>query len=168
MFHEHSFSLLAILSGHIADLLMSDAQALQLPDADAQHYSQLLKRSLSDARDHDLPASLYAFELAEENGEEIQRLLEGSQRGLDVQLKVINGRGSRLVLVLLPLTSGEGAQGYLVRIRQLFAERFGQGRDLDSLGIQTHQFLFEGGDERDALRHFLFNECALNDQQVAV
>ncbi|MBZ9664317.1 sugar transporter [Pseudomonas sp. LMG 31766] len=168
MFHERSFSLLAILSGHIADLLMSDAQALQLPDADAQHYSQLLKRSLSDARDHDLPASLYAFELAEENGEEIQRLLEGSQRGLDVQLKVINGRGSRLVLVLLPLTSGEGAQGYLVRIRQLFAERFGQGRDLDSLGIQTHQFLFEGGDERDALRHFLFNECALNDQQVAV
>ena len=106
--------------------------------------------------------------ITEENGEEVQRLLEGSQRGLDVQLKVINGRGSRLVLVLLPLTSGEGAQGYLVRIRQLFAERFGQGRDFDSLGIQTHQFLFEGGDERDALKHFLFNECALNDQQVAV
>lgn len=168
MFHERSFSLLAILAGHIADLLMSDAQALQLPDADAQHYSQLLKRSLSDARDHDLPASLFAFELAGENGEEVQRLLESSQRGLDVQLKVINGRGSRLVLVLLPLTSGEGSKGYLVRLKQLFAERFGQGRELDSLGVQTHQFLFEGGDERDALRHFLFNECALNDQQVAV
>lgn len=168
MFHERSFSLLAILAGHIADLLMSDPQALQLPDADAQHYSQLLKRSLSDARDHDLPASLFAFELSEENGEEIQRLLEGSQRGLDVQLKAINGRGRRLVLVLLPLTSGEGSLGYLVRLRQLFAERFGQDRELESLGVQTHQFLFEGGDERDALRHFLFNECALNDQQVAV
>ncbi|WP_061237209.1 PelD GGDEF domain-containing protein [Ectopseudomonas composti] len=168
MFHERSFSLLAILAGHIADLLMSDAQALQLPDADAQQYSQLLKRSLTDARDHRLPASLFAFELAEDNGEEVQRLLESSQRGLDVQLKVINGRGSRLVLVLLPLTSGEGSKGYLVRLKQLFAERFGQGRELDSLGVQTHQFLFEGGAERDALRHFLFNECALNDQQVAV
>ena len=168
MFHERSFSLLAILAGHIADLLMSDAQALQLPDADAQQYSQLLKRSLSDARDHGLPASLFAFELAEDNGEEVQRLLESSQRGLDVQLKVINGRGSRLVLVLLPLTSGEGSKGYLVRLKQLFAERFGQGRELESLGVQTHRFLFEGGDERDALRHFLFNECALNDQQVAV
>jgi hypothetical protein len=168
MFHERSFSLLAILAGHIADLLMSDAQALQLPDADAQQYSQLLKRSLTDARDHGLPASLFAFELAEDNGEEVQRLLESSQRGLDVQLKVINGRGSRLVLVLLPLTSGEGSKGYLVRLKQLFAERFGQGRELESLGVQTHQFLFEGGAERDALRHFLFNECALNDQQVAV
>ncbi len=168
MFHERSFSLLAILAGHIADLLMSDAQALQLPDADAQQYSQLLKRSLTDARDHRLPASLFAFELAEDTGEEVQRLLESSQRGLDVQLKVINGRGSRLVLVLLPLTSGEGSKGYLVRLKQLFAERFGQGRELESLGVQTHQFLFEGGAERDALRHFLFNECALNDQQVAV
>ncbi|RRV25037.1 sugar transporter [Pseudomonas sp. o96-267] len=168
MFHERSFSLLAILAGHIADLLMSDAQALQLPDADAQQYSQLLKRSLSDARDHDLPASLFAFELAEEHGEEVQRLLESSQRGLDVQLKVVNARGSRLVLVLLPLTSGEGSKGYLVRLKQLFSERYGQGRELESLGVQTHQFIFDGGDEREALRHFLFNECALNDQQVAV
>jgi hypothetical protein len=169
MFHERSFSLLAILAGHIADLLMSDPQALQLPDVDAQHYSQLLKRSLLDARDHGLPASLFGFELTDEaHGGELQRLLEGSQRGMDVQLKVRNGHGHRLVLVLLPLTSADGSQGYLRRLQLMIAERFGQGQELQAFGMRIHPFQLEGGDERDALRHFLFNECALNDQQVAV
>ncbi|CAD5108741.1 PelD GGDEF domain-containing protein [Zestomonas carbonaria] len=169
MFHERSFSLLAILAGHIADLLMSDPQALQLPDIDAQHYSQLLKRSLLDARDHGLPACLFSFELTDEaHGEELQRLLEGSQRGLDVQLRVRNGHGNRLVLVLLPLTSADGSQGYLRRLRMLVAERFGPTLELEALGVRTHHYQLEAGNEREALRRFLFNECALNDQQVAV
>lgn len=169
MFHERSFSLLAILAGHIADLLMSDPQALLLADADAQHYSQLLKRSLLDSRDHGLPASLFGFELTDEaRGEELQRLLEGSQRGLDVQLKVRNSHGHRLVLVLLPLTSADGSQGYLKRLQLLIVERFGQGQELQGLGVRIHPFQLEGGDEREALQRFLFNECALNDQQVAV
>ncbi len=64
--------------------------------------------------------------LAEAFGEEVQRLLEGSQRGLDVQLRLRNDEGRRVLLVLLPLTSAEGSQGYLQRLRILFAERFGQ------------------------------------------
>ncbi|WP_027897148.1 PelD GGDEF domain-containing protein [Zestomonas thermotolerans] len=169
MFHERTFSLLALLAGHVADLLMSDPRALQLADADAQRYSQLLRRSLLDARDHDLPASLFGLELSDpQHAEELQRLLEDSQRGLDVQLKVRNGRGNRLLLVLLPLTSADGAQGYLRRLRELFTERFGQDLAPEMLGMRIHRFHLEGGDEREALRHFLFNECALNDQQVAI
>ncbi|MBJ6406865.1 GAF domain-containing protein, partial [Enterobacter cloacae] len=60
VFNERTFSLLAILAGHIADLLQSDRRALQLADIDAQRFSQYLKRSLLDARDHGLPACLYA------------------------------------------------------------------------------------------------------------
>jgi len=161
--------LLALLAGHVADLLMSDPQALQLADADAQRYSQLLRRSLLDARDHGLPASLFGLELSDpQHAEELQRLLEDSQRGLDVQLKVRNGHGNRLLLVLLPLTSADGAQGYLRRLRELFTERFGQDLAPEMLGMRIHRFHLEGGDEREALRHFLFNECALNDQQVAI
>ncbi len=117
VFNERTFSLLAILAGHIADLLQSDRRALQLADIDAQRFSQYLKRSLLDARDHGLPACLYAFELTDARyGEEVQRLLEGSQRGLDVQLRLRNDEGRRVLLVLLPLTSAEGSQGYLQRL----------------------------------------------------
>ncbi len=45
VFNERTFSLLAILAGHIADLLQSDRRALQLADIDAQRFSQYLKRS---------------------------------------------------------------------------------------------------------------------------
>ena len=78
---QRTFSLLAILAGHVADLLQSDRRALQLADIDAQRFSQYLKRSLLDARDHGLPAP--AADLTDARyGEEVQRLLEGSQRGL--------------------------------------------------------------------------------------
>ncbi|MDU2609686.1 MAG: PelD GGDEF domain-containing protein, partial [Pseudomonas aeruginosa] len=140
-------ALLAILAGHIADLLQSDRRALQLADIDAQRFSQYLKRSLLDARDHGLPACLYAFELTDARyGEEVQRLLEGSQRGLDVQLRLRNDEGRRVLLVLLPLTSAEGSQGYLQRLRILFAERFGQARELESLGVRIRQYELDADD----------------------
>ena len=125
--------------------------------------------ALLDARDHGLPACLYAFELTDARyGEEVQRLLEGSQRGLDVQLRLRNDEGRRVLLVLLPLTSAEGSQGYLQRLRILFAERFGQARELESLGVRIRQYELDAGNDRQALGHFLFNECGLNDQQVAI
>ena len=48
-FNDRVFGLLAILAGHIADLILSDPQTLQLEDMDSQEFSQNLKRSLSDA-----------------------------------------------------------------------------------------------------------------------
>ncbi|WP_209434556.1 PelD GGDEF domain-containing protein, partial [Klebsiella pneumoniae] len=87
------------------------------------------------------PACLYAFELTDARyGEEVQCLLEGSQRGLDVQLRLRNDEGRRVLLVLLPLTSAVGSQGYLQRLRILFAERFGQARELESLGVRIRQY----------------------------
>ncbi|MBF3045129.1 sugar transporter, partial [Pseudomonas aeruginosa] len=169
VFNDRTFSLLAILAGHVADLLQSDPRALRLADVDAQRFSQYLKRSLLDARDHSLPACLYAFELTDERcGEEVQRLLESSQRGLDVQLRLRNAEGRRVLLVLLPLTSTEGSQGYLQRLRILFAERFGQASELESLGVRIHGYELDAGNEHQALGHFLYNECGLNDQQVAI
>lgn len=150
VFNERTFSLLAILAGHIADLLQSDRRALQLADIDAQRFSQYLKRSLLDARDHGLPACLYAFELTDARyGEEVQRLLEGSQRGLDVQLRLRNDEGRRVLLVLLPLTSAEGSQGYLQRLRILFAERFGQAREPGVAG-RAHPPVRTGRRQRSA------------------
>ncbi len=168
-FNDRVFGLLAILAGHIADLILSDPELLHLQDMDSQHFSQNLKRSASDARLHGLDASLFALQVkASANSDRLLRLIEDSRRGLDLQLRLTDQDGDTCVLVLLPLTSAEGAQGYLLRLNTLLGERFGQGQTLDSLQVRVlaHDIGAEYGQE--ALRHFLYSECGLNDQQVAV
>ncbi len=168
-FNDRVFGLLSILAGHIADLILSDPQTLQLQDMDSQVFSQNLKRSLSDARSHGLDASLYSLEVgASPSREKLLRLIEDSRRGLDLQLRVENQRGNTSVLVLLPLTSAEGAQGYLLRLNALLAERFGADETLESLKVKVHAHDLGTASGRDSIRHFLYSECALNDQQVAV
>lgn len=166
-FQERTLSLLALLAGHIADLLSSDADSLQLPDADAHHFAQQLKRSLVDVQQHDLSACLYFFELTEPNLE-LLSLFARSQRGLDLQYNVRNQRGHDCLLVLLPLTSADGAEGYLARLTMLVHEHFGQEHKLQSLGVSVLPHTLESAGQRDGLRNFLFNECGLNDQQMAI
>ncbi|WP_448106265.1 PelD GGDEF domain-containing protein [Pseudomonas azerbaijanoccidentalis] len=165
-FQDRTLSLLALLAGHIADLLLRDVQVLQLVDADAQHFTLQLKRSLVDVEQHKLSAGLFAFEMTRAN-EELTRLLERSQRGLDLHLPLRNNRDHQLLLVLLPLTSPQGTEGYLARINLLIHEHFGIESDMDSLGVRVMPFNLEPG-EPNGLRNYLFNECGLNDQQVAV
>jgi hypothetical protein len=166
-FQERTLSLLALLAGHIADLLRSDLQVLQLESDDAQHFTRQLKRSLVDVEQHGLSGCLYAFELTQAN-DELTRLFERSQRGLDLHLGLANNRGNGLLLVLLPLTSAEGAQGYLARLGKLIHEHFGMSVELASLGVTVLPYDLESARQRDGLRNFLYNECGLNDQQVAV
>jgi hypothetical protein len=144
-FQDRTLSLLALLAGHIADLLQRDTV---------------------DVEQHKLSAGLFAFEMTRAN-EELTRLLERSQRGLDLHLPLRNNRDHQLLLVLLPLTSPQGTEGYLSRINLLIHEHFGIESDMDSLGVRVMPFNLEPG-EHNGLRNFLFNECGLNDQQVAV
>lgn len=170
-FNERLLSLLTILSGHIADIVQTDAKSLQLADMDAQVFSQNLKRSLNDAEEHDLDAYLFMFEVTSEGtgaGRKVLQQIESSRRGLDVQLRAINANHKTCVLVLLPLTSVEGAQGYLSRLHSLLSERYGLEHDLEQLGVRVHEHDLDKSTGRDALRHFLFKECGLNDQQVAI
>ena len=166
-FNDRILSLLSLLCGHVADMLHSDARALQLEDADAQSFTQHVQRCLIDVERHDLPASLFVLELTEDN-DELVRLLKDSQRGLDLQLLARNNRDHNCLVILMPLTSAEGGRGYMSRLDYLLAERFGQGRSLTELGVRVMHYELLGAGQRDGLRYFLFNECGLNDQQVAV
>lgn len=167
VFNDRTFSLLALLAGHVADLLRSDAVALQLHDADAQSFSQQLRRALVDVEQHDSEAGLCLFELADSN-QELLRLFADSQRGLDLQMHLRNSRGHDCILVLMPLTSAEGSRGYLTRLQYQLAERFGQGRTLDDVGVRVMSLQLEPSGRREGLRSFLYQECGLNDQQVAI
>lgn len=165
-FNDRTLSLLALLAGHVADLLQSDAQALQLDDADAQRFFQHLRRSQRDVEHHGLTGSLFALELTEDN-DELTRLLSESQRGLDLQLRLRNQRGNACVLVLMPLTSADGAQGYLKRLQYMLHERFGQAGTLEQLGVRVMSYELDASGQR-GLSNFLLHECALHDHQVAV
>ncbi|MFO7705371.1 MAG: PelD GGDEF domain-containing protein [Halopseudomonas sp.] len=167
VFNDRTFSLLALLAGHVADLLRSDAAALQLHDADAQSFSQQLRRALVDVEQHNADAALCLFELPDSN-QELLRLFADSQRGLDVQIHLRNSRGFACILVLLPLTSTEGYRGYLTRLHYQLAERFGQERTLDDVGVRVMFFQMDPSGRREGLRNFLYHECGLNDQQVAI
>lgn len=166
-FQDRTLSLLALLAGHIADLLHPDRQVQHLAGADAQHFTLQLKRALADVEQHGFLAGLCAFELTRPN-DPLMRLFERSQRGLDVHLTVRNSRGNPLLLVLLPLARPQGNQGYLARINLLLREHFGPASDLTNLGVQVLAFNLEPGGERVGLCNFLLSECGLNDQQVAV
>jgi hypothetical protein len=166
-FHDRTFSVLALLCGHIADLLHADPQALQLVDADAQHFSAQLRRSLADVRQHGLSATLYAFEINEANTE-LARLFDLSRRGLDLHLGLPNNRGHRCLLVLLPLTSSDAALGYLQRLEGLLQRHFADYQGLDALGVQVFQYSLDAAPVRAGLRNFLHNECGLNDQQITL
>lgn len=166
-YNDRTLSLLALLAGHIADLMQSDAAALELNDADAQSFSQQLRRSLIDVEKHDLSASVCMFEFTE-SSEELERLFTESQRGLDLQIRLHNNRDNDCILVLMPLTTAEGARGFLNRLQFLIGERFGQGRTLEDLGVKVVIFEMDPSGKREGLSGFLYHECGLNDRQVAI
>jgi hypothetical protein len=166
-FQERTLSLLALLAGHIADLLRGDRHTLQSVDADAHHFSRQLKRCQSDMQQHGLNACVFGLEMTRAN-ERLVQLLGRHQRGLDVQLLLRNGRCNPLLLILLPLTDSAGARGYLTRIGVLLHEAFGPDSDLASLGVQLWVYNLEPAGDGAGLRAFLFEECDLNVQQVDV
>ncbi|MAB22773.1 sugar transporter [Pseudomonas neustonica] len=166
-FNERTFMLLALLGGHIADLLHSDAQVLALENNEARRFSQHLQRSVLDAEKHDLPGSLMCFELPADSTPVLKALVD-SQRGLDLQLSLSNSRGIDMLLVLMPLTDAQGSQGYLGRLDQIIAERMGGELSLQERGITSHYHELGRENTRAALSEFLYRECGLNDQQVAI
>jgi hypothetical protein len=166
-FNDRNLNLLAILGGHIADLLANQTQASLHGDVDAQRFAQLCLRSLTDSSRYDIPAYLLGLELKDAAwAPEVSRLLHNQQRGLDVIWALPNERGNFMVLVLLPLTAEDGLSGYLERIRLSLLENIGMS--LEVAGVQVHRHPISRNDNVKRLGQFLRQECALNEFEVAL
>ncbi len=76
----------------------------------------------------------------------------------DLQLRLTNQAGHPCLLVLLPLTSSDGLEGFRRRLRQLLAERHGQDSTLESLGVRSH--------EHELLPKTRARSCASSVQRV--
>lgn len=167
-FNDTHLNLLAILGGHVGDLLANNELAVRYPDVNAQRFAQLCERSLVDAQHFDIPAFLLAIELPDSvYAKEVEHLLQTQQRGLDMIWMTHNRHGVRLALVLLPLTAEDGLGGYLERIRLSVLENLGVS--LEAAGMLVHQHRISSAAANDErVMQFLDKECALDEFQVAI
>ena len=162
---EQVLSLLTLLAGYIADILHSDRTALQLSHAHAQYFSQQLQRAAINTKNYNLSSALCVFEMTENNAA-LRQLLEQSQRGLDLQLELVNLRGHHVLVVLLPLTTAAGLLSYLQRISTLIEQQY-PGSDLAKMDVIVHKLQLDEVNQTD-MQHFIYQECGLNEQQLCV
>lgn len=162
---EQTLNLLTLLAGYVADVLSSDSNAIKLSNPHAQHFSQQLQRVYSNCKSFDLSGVICAFEF-HTNNTELRKLLEQSQRGLDIQLELINSKDHHLLLVLQPLVTAKGFTKYIERISELITQQY-PDMDLRKLNVRVHKLQLDQASTAD-LKRFIYQECNLDEQQVAI
>lgn len=120
-FASHSLKLLAVLGGHIGDMLAFGRE--QPPAAD---FSREVRRCLTDAKRYRVPSSI--LRIGGRKEERVRVLFDkisSQRRGLDRALVVENGGPDRWLFLLLPLTDEAGFEGFKERIEGLARAQFG-------------------------------------------
>jgi hypothetical protein len=145
-FNEDHLSLLAVLGGHLGDML-----ALAGGGAVYQFHSSLL-RSHKDASEHNLSATLVGIvsDPALAPPALWSAILE-RHRAIDQQWLLRNRHGHRVLFVVMPLTTAEGARGFVQRLSELCQDRC--TKSLGEAGVRIHQIPLDGtGTAKDKLR----------------
>lgn len=162
---DQTLNLLTLLSGFVADILQVDKKTIQLNSPQAQYFSKQLQRASLNTKKYNLSAAVCAFEFDKDNTA-LRQALEQSQRGLDLQLDLINSRDRYLLLVLLPLTSGKGLLSYLDRIAALVDQQY-PDMGLLNTNVSVLKLQLDQASTAD-LKKFIYQECGLDEQQLVV
>ena len=134
--HAGTLALLAVLGGHVGDVLARLPLASHEEDGSVKRFCTILRRAMVDAREHAIPASLAIVALSGPPNElGLRRVLAGhvaATRRLTDDAEVLAGAdGNPVVLVLLRLADGDGLRSHRQRLEQLAQER---ARELGSHG----------------------------------
>ncbi len=164
-FHQENLQLLAVIAGHIGDLLASGSgDPLSVGTAEEEFWAQL-RRCLEDERRYDLPAVVLAILLREPTrAETLLGQLREQRRGLDQLVALPNREGHQAVLLLMPLTDQAGLSGYLTRLESLVDKR--HGCSLAQAGVEVHSILLRKRDTVESLRSQLAEQCQLPDHAI--
>ncbi|WP_323750164.1 PelD GGDEF domain-containing protein [Marinobacter sp.] len=129
-FQPKTLRLLAIMSGHMTDILLEHSQISGQVQSDWRHFLFQLARVTTDARDHQLPSTLvhFAFNSAA-SATHVHQMMQQTRRGLDV-ITQPPGAADTQIVVLLPLTDELGTAAYLQRLAD--AVQLQSGRYLES------------------------------------
>jgi hypothetical protein len=123
--HQGTFDLLAVVGGHVGDILSRRARPMGQASG-LWTFRHCLERCLSDARRGRVPASLVAFTFpASPEQDAVVDLLCKLGRGLDESWVSTSSQGEILVLQLLPLTDAAGAKCYVERAVAVMREELG-------------------------------------------
>ncbi|NKF20916.1 PelD GGDEF domain-containing protein [Solimonas marina] len=127
-YNGDNLDLLGALGGSIGDFLATGVQRLEYAgrEDDAAFVSRLQRWSVYADR-YQLPSNIAAFDFAAglsslHGGLGLENLLFEQLRGLDEPL-LVPGAASDTVLILMPLSDDQGAEGYRRRMFAQFAER---------------------------------------------
>lgn len=148
-------NLLAVLGGHMGDLL-----ALAAGGGAYQFHTGLL-RSHKNAAEHGLPATLFGVVVDSQKAPpELWNELLEQHRILDQQWLMRNRNGHHVLLLVMPLTSAEGARGFLQRLESWAGKRF--GLPLSELGVHTHHAALGGTTAPEAQLQTMKEACEIH------
>ncbi len=152
-FHADNLKLLAVLGGHVGDILAYGAGWSSADDSTRASFLVNLERAVVDRSRFDLPAVLVAMAFSRsERAEALAQQILGQRRGLDQALVLRSRQGETRVFMLMPFTDERGADGYLGRLRRMVQERYGS--DLLTAGLDTRTRVIGARDDAEAM----FNE----------
>ena len=144
---EENLRLLAVISGHIGDIL--SLAAIRGADADSARFVRETQRAILNYRQHALPAMLVRIELpSSDEGQEVEAVLRRQRRGLDCILGR-DGHERRTLLLLMPLTGPAEYEGYRKRVENILREHFGKQSTEMNLSIMPHAI--QAGDTAEEL-----------------
>jgi hypothetical protein len=147
-FQADNLKLLAVLGGHVGDILAYGAGWSSADDDSGQSFRRQLERAIEDNKRFDLSAVILSlsFTTGERAGELAKHIL-GARRGLDSAYSLTSRNGEPRVFLLMPFTDERGGEGYLARLRRMVTERY--GTDLATSGVVTRMRVIARSDDAD-------------------
>lgn len=125
-FQPRTLRLLAILAGHMADMIQEQLQVPEPGSAEWRQFRFQLLRAGRDARQYGLPAGLIRLAFGRrQDAEMVAERMRRLRRGLDVITELPPGTQPGLA-ILLPLTDELGQAAYLQRLDDTVREHTGQ------------------------------------------
>jgi len=125
-FHEANLQLLAVLGGHVADVLAFGAGAGDATPLHLSDFERRLRRALLDLRERAACAvARIVVPRAAPASEVLDALFVKELRGGDCPLVVRDADGNATILALLPFTDAAGAAALRARLEAACAERLG-------------------------------------------
>lgn len=125
-FQPKTLRLLAILAGHMADMIQEQLQVKDPGSAEWRQFRFQLLRASRDARQYGLPTALIRFTFTDiEEALLVAERMRQLRRGLDV-ITELPPSGQPGLAILLPLTDELGQAAYLQRLDDAVREYIGQ------------------------------------------
>lgn len=153
-FHEDNLKLLAVLGGHMGDILAADVGDPDAQDPAEQDFIRQLRRSLEDARRFRLPAMVVQLTLDPTRVPmDLAGLIMERRRGLDQMWVSKRSVDASTVWLLMPLTDALGMEGYLAGLERLIRELY--GLSLAQVGMAVHSRELNEQDTLDGIMEYL-------------